>query len=165
MIARRDIGSLPSSPQRVTREHRGSPRHVSWGMLLCVNPQSLCEVELDQAGAGDSRWVQSRPVQCVVGTVGWPRRHRNGVGVHDDWGWSDPGTLLGVPSLPLSEGHPPLAVSGSSRGWPACVSSSHTREARMWSAIAGAQGTTAAVPGPHGGRGHTCRTPPRACSP
>ena len=55
----------------------------------------------------------------------------------DDWGWSDPGTLLGVPSPPLSEGRPLLAVSGSSRGWPACVSSSHTWEARMWSAIAG----------------------------
>ena len=41
----------------------------------------------------------------------------------------------------------------------------------VWSlAIAGAQGTGACsrlsrpVPGPRGGRGHTCRTPPRACS-
>ena len=40
----------------------------------------------------------------------------------------------------------------------------------MWSAIAGAQGTGACsrlsppVPGPHGGRGHTCRAPPWACS-
>ena len=40
----------------------------------------------------------------------------------------------------------------------------------MWSAIAGAQGTGACsrlsppVPGPHGGRGRTCRTPPWACS-
>ena len=56
-----------------------------------------------------------------------------------------------------------LAVSGSSGGWPARVSSSHTWEARMWSAIAGAQGTGACsrlnppVPGPRGGRGHTCR--------
>ena len=55
---------------------------------------------------------------------------------HDDWDWSDPRTLLGVPSPPLSGSHPLLAVSGSSRGWPACVSSSHTWEARMWSVIA-----------------------------
>ena len=60
--------------------------------------------------------------------------------------------------------------AGLPRGWPACVSSSHTWEARMWSSIAGAQGTWACsrlsppIPGPRGGRGHTCRTPPRACS-
>ena len=41
----------------------------------------------------------------------------------------------------------------------------------VWSlAVAGVQGTEACsrlsppVPGPRGGRGHTCRTPPRACS-
>ena len=40
----------------------------------------------------------------------------------------------------------------------------------MWSAIAGVQGTGVCsrlnppVPGPHGRRGHTCRTPPWACS-
>ena len=80
----------------------------------------LSIVEVDQAGTGDSHWVHSRPVRCVVGTVG--RRCGNGVGVLDDWGWSDPGTLLGVPSPPPSEGRPLLAVSGSSRGWPAHVS-------------------------------------------
>ena len=78
--------------------------------------------------------------------------------------------LLGVPSPPLSGGRPLLAVSGSSRGWPARVSSSHTWEARKWSAIAGAQGTgvcsrlSPPVPDPYGGRGHTCCTPPWACS-
>ena len=41
-----------------------------------------------------------------------------------------------VPSPPSSEGRPLLAVSGSSWG-PARVSSSHTWEARMWSAFAG----------------------------
>ena len=69
MIAQRDIGSPPSSPRRVTREHRGSPGYVSWGRLPCINPQSVCMVELDQAGAGDSRCVHSRPVRCVVGTA------------------------------------------------------------------------------------------------
>ena len=64
---------------------------------------------------------------------------------HDDWDWSDPRTLLGVPSQPLSGGRPLLAVSKSSRGWPACMSSSHTREARMWSPTAWAQGTRAVV--------------------
>ena len=54
MNAQTDIGSPPSSPRRVTREHRGSPRHVSWGTLLCVNPQSLHKVEFDQAEAGHS---------------------------------------------------------------------------------------------------------------
>ena len=89
---------------------------------------------------------------------------------HDDRDWSDPRTLLGVPSLPLSGSRPLLAVSASSRGWPARVSSSHTWGAQMWSAVAGAQGTGACsrlsppVPGVHGGRGRTCRTPPQACS-
>ena len=74
-----------------------------------------------------------------------------------------PGPFL-VSRHPLFRGDASLlAVSGSSRGWPARVSSSPTWEARMWSAIAGAQGTGACsrlsppVPGPHGGSGHTCR--------
>ena len=56
------------------------------------------------------------------------------------------------------------------RGWPACMSSCHTWKARVWSAIAGAQGTGACsrlsppVSGPHGSRGHTYCTPPWACS-
>ena len=125
----------------------------------------------DQARAGDPRWVHSCPVWRVVGTVGQPRRRGNGVGVLDDWGWSDPGTLLGVRSPPLSEGRPLLAVSGSSRGWPAHVSSSHTWEARMWSChCGGAEDRGLFAPqsshlrGPRGSRGHTCRTPPWACS-
>ena len=58
--------------------------------------------------------------------------------------------------------------SASLRGGQQVVTSSLDS---MWSiAIAGAQGTGACsrlsppVPGPRGGRGHTCRTPPRACS-
>ena len=50
-----------------------------------------------------------------------------------------PGPFL-VSRHPLSLGRPLLAVSGSSRGWPARVSSSHTWEARMWSAVAGCRG-------------------------
>ena len=173
----KDIGSGwgPTEPQSRRRypavpAHPRQPTPRLLGQLLCDYHQSLPLVEVDQAGVGDSRWVHSRSVRSVVSTVGWPRRRSIGVGVQDDWGWSDPGTLLGVPSPPLSEGRPLLAVSGSSRGWPARVSSSHTWEARMWSAIAGAQGTGACsrlsppVPGPHGGRGHTCRAPPWACS-
>ena len=79
--------------------------------------------------------------------------------------------LLGVPSLPLVGG-PPAAGRQRVFSWVASLlSSSHTWEARMWSATAGAQGTGAVcsrlsppVLGPHGGRGHTCRTPPWACS-
>ena len=41
---------------------------------------------------------------------------------HDDWGWSDPGTLLGVPSPPRSGGRP-------------LPSSSHTWEARMRASV------------------------------
>ena len=106
-----------------------------------------------QTGWGDSLGVHSRPVRCVASTV------VSALACMTTGGWSDPRTLLGVPSPPLSEGSPLLAVSGSSRGWPACVSSSHTWEARMWSAIAGAQGTGACsrqsppVPGPHGRQG------------
>ena len=103
---------VPAHPRQPTPRPREQ--------LLCDYPQPLCMVEVDRAGAGDSHWVHSRPVRCVAGTVGQPRRCSNGVGVHDDWGWSDPGTLHGVPSLPLSWGRPLLAVSGSSRGWPAC---------------------------------------------
>ena len=156
--SRRRYPAVPAHPRQPT------PRLL--GQLLCGYHQSLPLVEVDQAGAGDSRWDHSRPVRCVVGTVGQPRRRSIGVGVQDDWDWSDPGTLLGVPSPPLSEGRPLLAVSGSSRGWPARVSLSHTWEARMWSAISGGASSRLSppVPGPHGGRGHTCRTPPWACS-
>ena len=135
--SRRRYPAVPAHPRQPT------PRFL--GKLLCDYLQSLSLVEFDQAGTGDSRWVHSRPVRCVAGAAGYPRRRSFGVGVQDDWGWSDPGTLLGVPSPPLSEGRPLLAVSGSSRRWPARVSSSHTWEARMWSAIAGAQGTGAAA--------------------
>ena len=68
MIAQRDIGSPPSSPRRVTREHRGRPRHVSQGTLLCVSPQPLFKVEVDHDGAGDSHWVHSRPVYTYAPT-------------------------------------------------------------------------------------------------
>ena len=89
---------------------------------------------------------------------------------HDDWDWSEPWALLSVPSPPLLGSRPLLAVSRSS--WVASLlSSSHTWEVRMWSAVVGAQGTVAVcsrlsppVPGPHGGRGRTCFTPPWACS-
>ena len=75
--------------------------------------------------------------------------------------------LLGVPSPSL--GGPPAAgrqrvFVGTSGGVVACSLES------VWSsAIAGVQGGACSrlsppVPGPRGGRGHTCRTPPRACS-
>ena len=70
---------------------------------------------------------------------------------------------------PLSEGRPLLAVSGSSWGPARCVVAC-SLDCRWSLAIAGVQGTGACsrlsppVPGPRGGRGHTCRTPPRACS-
>ena len=91
---------------------------------------------------------------------------------HDDWDWSDPRTLLGVPSPPSLSGGPPAAGRQQVFSWVASVlSSSHTCEAWTWSAIAGAKGAVAVcsrlgppVPGPHGDRGHTCRTPPWACS-
>ena len=85
--------------------------------------------------------------------------------MQDDWGWSDPGTLLGVLFREAGRCWPSAGLLV-----PARVSSNHTWEAWMWSAIAGAQRTGACsrlsppVPGPHGGRGHTCRTPPWACS-
>ena len=68
---------------------------------------------------------------------------------------------------PFSEGRPLLAVSGSSWGPARCVVASSLDS--VWSS-AMVQGTGAcsrlspAVPGPRGGRGHNCRTPPRACS-
>ena len=68
-----------------------------------------------------------------------------------------------------SEGRPLLAVSGSLSGPARCVVASSLDS--VWSsAIAGAHWTGACsrlnppVPGPRGGRGHTCRSPPRACS-
>ena len=169
----KDIGSGwgPTEPQSRRRypavpAHPRQPTPRLLGQLLCDYHQSLPLVEVDQAGAGD--WVHSRTL-CRRHRRITPTAHGIGVGVHDDWGWSDPGTLLGVPSLPLSEGRPLLAVSGSSWVASSRVVKSHLGS-RMWSAIAGAQGTGACsrlslpVPGPHGGRGHTCRTPPWACS-
>ena len=110
MIAQRDVGSPPSSPWRVTREHRGSPRHVSLGTLLCVSPQPLFKVEVDQAGAGDSRWVHSRPVRTYA-----PADSPAGaVEKHATTGADQTPGLC--PVTPSSEGRPLLAVSGSSWG-------------------------------------------------
>ena len=53
---------VPAHPRQPT------PRFL--GQLLCDYQQSLSLVEVDQAGAGDTRWVHSRPVRRVVGTVG-----------------------------------------------------------------------------------------------
>ena len=92
--------------------------------------------------------------------------------MRDDWGWSDPGTLLDVPSPLLRRTARCWPLAGLLVGGQVAPSSSHTWEPRMWSAIAGAQGTGACsrlsppVPGPHGGRGRnpyaslagTCRT-------
>ena len=78
----------------------------------------------------------------------------------------DPGPFLASPHLLCREPH----TAGRQRvfSWLASLlSSSHTWEARMWST----EGTRAVcsrlsspVPGPHRGRGHTCRIPPWACS-
>ena len=73
----KDIGSGwgPTEPQSRKKypavpEHPRQPTLRLPGQLLCDYHQSLFLVEVDQAGAGDSRWVHSRPVQRVVGTVG-----------------------------------------------------------------------------------------------
>ena len=66
----KDIGSPPSSPLKVTREHRGSPTPRLLGKLLCDYRQSRSIVEFDLAGTGDCRWVHSRPARRVVATVG-----------------------------------------------------------------------------------------------
>ena len=74
-------------------------------------------------------------------------------------------TLGPRPVTLSSEGRPLLAVSGSARSVVACSLDCG------WSLdIAGVHRTGACsrlsppVPGPRGGRGHTCRTPPQACS-
>ena len=74
-----------------------SPRLVSQGSLLCVTFQPLLVVEHDKEWAGDSRWVHSHPVRRVGSTIGQPRRCSSGADARDDWGWSDPSTLLGTP--------------------------------------------------------------------
>ena len=73
----KDIGSgwgptEPQSPKEVpcgsstpAAAHATSPRAVA--VRLSSVPFI---VKFDQAGTGDSRWVHSRPVQRVVGTVG-----------------------------------------------------------------------------------------------
>ena len=75
---------------------------------------------------------------------------------------------------PVTPSFGELSTAGRQRvfSWVASLlSSSHTWEARMWSATAGAQGTGAVCSrlsppllGPHGSKGHSCRTPPWACS-
>ena len=73
----KDIGSGwgPTEPQSrrrypVVPAHPRQPTPRLLGRLLCDCHQSLSIVEVDQARTGDSRWVHSRPVRCVVGTVG-----------------------------------------------------------------------------------------------
>ena len=60
--SRRRYPAVPALPRQPT------PRLQ--GQLLCDYRQSICMVEVDQAGTGDPRWVHSRPVRRVVGTVG-----------------------------------------------------------------------------------------------
>ena len=116
------------------------------------------------------RWP---PVRCAAGLVflrsAVPRESRLPVpagglayGTRGELKW----TSVTPEDKTPSEGCPLLAVSRSSWG-PAGVSS-HS----VWSSAI-ALGTedggslshlSPPVPGPRGGRGHTCRTPPRACS-
>ena len=78
-----------------------------------------------------SRWSFARRHMLGTGELMWTsvkrvgtRRINPSLAQHQT-----PGPFL-VSRHPLSEGRPLLAVSGSSRGWPAPVSSSHTWEAR-----------------------------------
>ena len=73
----KDIGSGwgPTEPQSRRRypavpAHPRQPTPRLLGQLLCDYHQSLSMVELDQPETGDSRWVHSRAVRRVVGTVG-----------------------------------------------------------------------------------------------
>ena len=73
----KDIGSGwgPTEPQSRRRypavpAHPRQPTPRLLGQLLCDYHQSLFLVEVDQAGAEDSRWVHSRPERRVVDTVG-----------------------------------------------------------------------------------------------
>ena len=61
------------SPTFAPEGYSGTPRQPAprlLGQLPRDYLQSLSIVEVDQAGAGDSRCIHSRPVQRVVGTVG-----------------------------------------------------------------------------------------------
>ena len=75
-----------------------------------------------------------------------------------------------VPRHSLFRRGRPLAVSGSSRGWPACcVVKSHLgcSDVVCHCGGAGNRGLFApqsSCPGSSWRQGHTCRTPPRACS-
>ena len=73
----KDIGSGwgPTEPQsrrryNVVPAHPRQPTPRLLAQLLCDYHQSLSIVEVDQAGAGGSRWVHSRPVRLVENTVG-----------------------------------------------------------------------------------------------
>ena len=48
--------------------HQRQPTPRLPGQLLCDHNQSLFLVEVDQAGAGDTRWAHSRPARRVVST-------------------------------------------------------------------------------------------------
>ena len=152
------------SPERGTpwfQHTRGSPRHVSWG--------SCCAIIVSFLGGWSGRHsLGPLPLRTacrrhlrIAPTAQYRRRcaRRLGLVRPRDPSWC-PVTLFRRaarcwPSAGLLVG-----------GQVAC----HQVTPRMWSAIAGAQGTGACsrlsppVPGPLGGRGHTCRTPPWACS-
>ena len=68
LIAQKDIGSPPFPPWRSTREHLGSPRHVSQGTQLDIRLQPFFLVGLDQAGAGPLTGSTPAPYGCVVGS-------------------------------------------------------------------------------------------------
>ena len=98
----------------------GSPRHISLGSRCAIILSPFHSWSSTRLGRRTLAGSTPVPYGARRGTFGYPRRCSNGVGVLNDWGWSDPGTLLGVPSPPLSVSARCWPSAGSSRGWPAC---------------------------------------------
>ena len=83
---------------------------------------------------------------------------------HDVWDWSDPKTLLDVPSPRLS-GEPPTAGRHQVFSWVASLlSSSHTCEARMWSAVAWGTEDRGSLFAPQSSSPGACSVRPRCAS-
>ena len=160
------MGSPPSSPRRVTREHRGGPRHVSFGSCSAIVISPFSSGSSTRLGRGTR--AGSTPAAYSASSPTVQKRRRCARRVQTGAGQT-PGPFF-VPRHSLFRR---AAAAGRQRvfSWVASsrVVKSHW-EAWAWSAIVGAQGTGACsrlsppVPGPHGDRGHTCRTPPWACS-
>ena len=99
----------PSSPQSVTREHRGSPRHVSWGSCCAIIISPFSSESSTRLGRGTLAGSSPAPCGASWALSDSPDGAVTALVCMTTGAGQTGGTLLGVPS--------PL-FRGAARCWP-----------------------------------------------